>query len=89
MLSFLDYKITKNFPYMQAFMRLFYCIYVSLTIAFKGAAWDCVAGEPLRGRAAAPSHSAAWLGADGSPRKGKKSTAGGGGHTINVWKGRD
>ena len=40
---FLYYKITKNFPYMQAFKRLFYCIYVSLTIAFKAAAWDCVA----------------------------------------------
>ena len=46
---------------MQAFKRLFYCIYVSLTIAFKGTAWDCVAGEPLRGRAAAckPKRSAA------------------------------
>ena len=85
---FLYYKGTKNFPYTQAFKRLCYCIYVSLTIAFKGAAWDCVAGEPLRGRAAAPSHSVAWLGADGRPSKGKKASADGHGHTINVLNGR-
>ena len=72
---------------MQAYKRLYYCIYVSLTIAFKGAAWDCVAREPLRGRAAAPSHSAAWLGADGRPSKGKKSSLEEHGHTINVWNG--
>lgn len=35
MLSFLYYKGTKIISYMQAFKRLFYCVYVSLTIAFK------------------------------------------------------
>ena len=73
---------------MQAFKRLFYCIYVFLTIAFKVVSLGVRSrGTFVRACGCLQAIAQHGLQADGRPSKGKKASADGHGQTINVWNG--
>lgn len=69
--SFFYCKGTKIIPYMQAFKRLFYCIYISLTIAFKVVSLGVRSKMNLFSGVRLCQSSRSVTGADGRPKIGK------------------